>query len=202
VIPYFHNLVENGDGEGSAGSPTGARVFSADWFTIPQFTVVSYGAVGGFPGVLSPTVPINHGANFFAGGKAALSFTYRYIELPPISSSIDAGAVKYVLSADLGGFQSQDDNARVIAGFYDVNVVTLGITTTIGPVLAADRADVTGFRHVASAPAVVPAHAHWVYLEIDLTRVSAVGPYNDGYADNVSLILLPRAALFLPLVRR
>ncbi len=51
----------------------------------------------------------------------------------------------------------------------------------------------------------VPAHGWGALLEAapgGALRVSAVGPYNDGYADNVSLILLPRAALFLPLVRR
>jgi hypothetical protein len=47
----------------------------------------------------------------------------------------------------------------------------------------------------------VPAHARWAIVEVDMIRVSA-GTDNDGYADNISFVLLPEPAVWLPLARR
>ena len=70
----------------------------------------------------------------------------------------------------------------------------------LGPVLASDRGNLTGFRS-RSATGVVPAGTVWARVEVTLTQVSP-GAYNDGYADDVVLKLLPGVHLYLPLLRR
>jgi hypothetical protein len=72
--------------------------------------------------------------------------------------------------------------------------IGLGQAPTAGAATAADPAPVT----FTVNSAVVPAHAREALIEITLTRV--FGSYDDGYVDNVSLMLLPKVALFLPLV--
>jgi len=56
-----------------------------------------------------------------------------------------------------------------------------------------------GLLHRA-AGADVPMTTRTVLLYLTLTRVS--GSFNDGYADNISLVLTARATLFLPALRR
>ena len=193
------NLVVNGDAEASAGSPTGAHVGAPGWATSGEFTVVPYNAAGGFPSVPTDTVPANHGANFFAGGNVQVSIGSQDINLAPAAGSIDAGRVRFLLSADLGGFASQEDNATVYIQFLDGASHKIAPSFTIGPVTAAQRGKKTGLLPVNQA-GVVPANARTAFVLVTMTRVSNVGPYNDGYADNVSLVLsLP---VFLPLVNR
>ena len=54
--------------------------------------------------------------------------------------SIDAGTATYNLSAWLGGYYNQNDNARVTITFQTAAGVTVGTPVTIGPVILADRA--------------------------------------------------------------
>ncbi len=203
LFPYFRNLVLNGDAETSVGSSTGKMVGQIPWGAGGQFTPVAYGAgaPGGFPSVISHTVPANPGASFFAGGRVPASSGIQHITLPAINSSIDAGAVKFVLSADLGGFDNQDDYANVSAFFEDQSFAVVGVATSIGPLTAVQRGHQTGFVHVASGPVQVPVHARFLVISIGLVRVSP-GSDNDGCADNIAFVLLPPAAVFLPLVRR
>ncbi len=93
---FFHNLIFNGDAEASAGSPSGAFVGAPNWIPkVGQLTVVPYNAPGGFPSVPTDTVPINHGANFFAGGDAPTSTAYTLVALAPFTASLRANSVNY-----------------------------------------------------------------------------------------------------------
>ncbi len=77
----------------------------------------------------------------------------------------------------------------------------VALPVTIGPITAAQRGNHTGFVHV-TANGVVPAGTVWAEVDVTMTRVSLAGPYNDGYADNLSLVLLPSHPLFLPAMVR
>ena len=192
------NLVVNGDAEASAGSPSGAQVGVPVWATEGQFTVVPYNAPGGFPAVPTDTVPSNHGVNFFAGGNAALSLGQQFISLAAISPTVDAGGVHFLLSASLGGFGSQEDNALISLSFVDAHVHSLALYG-LGPVTAAQRGDKTGLLPLSLA-GVVPPGTRSVFVTLTLTRAPGPGSYDDGYADNLSLVLTDR--LYLPLVQR
>jgi hypothetical protein len=187
-LGYQHNLVRNGDAEAAAGSPSGASVGVPNWrAAAPQvsMTAVPYGASGGFPSPATDPVPIVHGVNFFAGGKSGIAVSIQDIDLSPLAANIDAGTVSYDSSADLGGFLDEEDNATVEYDFLD-HASNLLSQVILGPVTAGDRSGLTALLH-RDATGVLPAQTRTVEVFVTLTRVT--GPYNDGYADNVSLVL-------------
>jgi CSLREA domain-containing protein len=199
---YFRNLVRNGDAEAAAGSPSSpdpAFVAVPDWTNSGQLlTVVPYNTPGGFPSVPTDTVPANHGDNFFAGGLSGAAGGHQTIDLSPFAGFIDTGGVSYDFSAELGGYLDQGDNVQIEADFYDQGNA-LRTQAILGPVSTADRGNLTALLHRETS-ALVPAGTRSVTLYVTMTQVN--GPYNDGYADNISLLLLPPDALYLPLVER
>lgn len=198
LLQYNRNSIRNGAAENGAGSPTGAYIGTPNWVvTAGQFTAVPYDSPGGFPTAAQGLA--NHSYNFFAGGNAALSQANQTINVSSISTDINAGRVKYTLSADLGGYANQDDSATLTISFLDQFSMQLGSPVTIGPVLAAERGSVTGFRN-KSAGGSVPATTQTIKVEVAMTRGGIGGTYNDGYADNLSLVLSP--PLYLPLILR
>jgi len=92
------------------------------------------------------------------------------------------------LSGFLGGFHNQNDTATLTATFKDANGRSLG-TSKIGPVTARDRKSITGLlpRHATGS---IPPSTHTVVLELSMKRVEPY--YNDGYADNLTLVLNTR----------
>ena len=103
----------------------------------------------------------------------------------PETSAINAGNATFTLSAFLGGYSSQDDNAVLSLSFLGAGGGVLG-SAQIGPVLAGERNDATGLL-LRSATGVVPIGAQSVNVNLQMTRLA--GSYNDGYADNLSLVL-------------
>lgn len=91
----------------------------------------------------------------------------------------------YDLSAWLGGFSSQDDNAVLTLAFLDTDSAQLG-TASLGPVTEPDRGGNTGllFRDLMG---LVPVGTRSIDVTLTLTREE--GSYDDGYADNLSLVL-------------
>jgi hypothetical protein len=105
------------------------------------------------------------------------------------ASDIDAGQVGATLSGYLGGFSTQDDQAKVEVFFRGAGGVDLGspgADLQIGPVTAADRGGLTDllFRRADGA---VPPGTRSVLTRMTLTRFS--GSSDDAYADNLSLTL-------------
>ena len=102
-----------------------------------------------------------------------------------LALGIDAGGDSVTLSGFLGGFDGQDDNMSVTAFFLDSAHVSLGMLT-IGPVTEPDRDGVTTllFRSISGA---VPEGTRAIVIQMDSTRFE--GSYNDGYADNLSLVM-------------
>ena len=183
---FGRNLLRNGAAEEGAGGNGTAVVPAPGWTTTAgAFTVVQWGARASLPGAANPGPP-NRGMNFFAGGPGAVRSTARQsVDLAGAAAQIDAGGVTASLSGWLGGYIAEGDNAIVRAVFVDNNAVTLG-SIAIGPVTAADRANVMALLYRdGSVP--VPVGTRTIGVTVEFTRV--FGYYNDGYADNLALVL-------------
>ncbi|HEY8666138.1 MAG TPA: VCBS repeat-containing protein [Tepidisphaeraceae bacterium] len=176
------NLIENPGAEAGPGSFTGDDVIAAPgWTTEGGATVVQNGAKGTFlPG------PVDGGNNFFAGGQntdfSALSQT---IHVTSAAAIIDSGKANATLAGYLGGWQFQDDNVVVTATFKDGDGTILD-SVSIGPVLAADRNSQTSLLY-RRARATVPVGTRQIEVKMRFTREG--GTFDDGYADNLSLVL-------------
>ena len=184
------NLITNPGAEAAAGSSDGSTVAIPNWTTASGFTAIQYGASGGFPGTVVSTA-IGGGSNFFGGGpNSASSSAFQVIDVSASAAGIDTGNGTANLSGYLGGFDTQDDNMVVVAAFLSASNTQLG-TLTIGPVTAADRANVTTLL-LRSTSGAVPTGTRTIKVTMTATRLS--GTANDGYADNLSLTLdLPSA---------
>jgi hypothetical protein len=180
------NIVFNGDAEYNRGfDSNGEQQYAAGWNDPGPggVTLINYLAGNGFPSPSDPG-PTNRGANFFSGGTNATSTMTQRIDIGNLSTLIDEGGVDFELSAWLGGFSNQNDRATVIAHFLDASSVEIGVAQ-LAEVTATERGNVTKliFREVLGD---LPALTR--YVNIELTAIRAVSE-NDGYADNISLIL-------------
>jgi hypothetical protein len=187
AVPFNTNLIVNGDAESGVAVINDSTFNSVipGWAPIGNFTAVTYDAPGGFP-LSSDPGPASRGSNFFAGGPSnALSSASQSIDVSSSQSAIDAGAVSFSLEGFLGGFDEQGDNAVLTATFLDGTSLSLG-TASIGPVSNGDRGNATGllFRFTNG---ILPNGTRSIDLDLTMTRLQ--GSYNDGYADNLSLIL-------------
>jgi hypothetical protein len=142
-------------------------------------------ASGGFPSA-AISKAFKGGKAFFAGGNVALS-TATQTDSVPTSwlNQVQRRRVKAVLSARLGGYGGQQDNATVVAHFLDSGGVELK-TLQIGPVTVSARSGLTKFLP-RTANVAVPAQTQSITIVITATRVD--GQYNDAYVDNVSFVL-------------
>jgi hypothetical protein len=179
------NLLVNGDAEAGPGSGSGNDIEPVPgWFTTSAFTVVQYGA----PDFPTPAVSaaIGGGANFFAGGPDTFfSSATQTIDVSDLAPIIDAGGETTTLSGFLGGFDGQDDEMIVTASFLDSMAVTLG-AISIGPVTEPDRDGLTTllFRSISGT---IPEGTRFIQVQMDAMRIE--GSYDDGYADNLSLVV-------------
>jgi hypothetical protein len=181
------NLVRNGGAEIGAGAPDDQHaVVPPGWEVTSKFTEIRYGASGGFPDP-SAARAIGGGRQFFAGGTDNPRSTAVQTVSIPASwiRRIDRKHVSATLSADLGGFSGQRDQATVRASFLGRNSEALG-SIHVGPVASAGRGSATKLvPRTKTGP--VPAGTRSVKILITAARFD--GSYNDGYADNVSLVL-------------
>ncbi|HEX6777739.1 MAG TPA: hypothetical protein VF099_06030 [Ktedonobacterales bacterium] len=183
------NLIVNPGAENGAADPDGGTpVTTIPGWTIAggEFDVVQYQASSGnYPAVTDPG-PTDRGKNFFCGGPSDdVSTATQTIDVSKDALKLDTGLVGYVLSGWLGGFSDQDDNAALSIQFEDASGKALG-KAQIGPVLAADRNNVTGFLS-RTTTGKAPKGTRKIVVTLTMTRVS--GSANDGYADNLSLTL-------------
>jgi len=182
---FGHNLVVNGDAEANVGAASADQVVKpSGWTTTGEFTAVQYGISGGFPDDTSPG-PSNRGKNDFEGGNAPKSTATQTISLSSSAPVIAGGGVHYLFSAWLGGFSTQDGDATASVTFENGAGASLG-SASLGPVSAAQRNGVTGLLQ-RSHSGVVPKGTTKAVVTIVMTRYE--GEYNDGSADNISLVL-------------
>jgi len=183
---FGRNLVVNGNAEAGPGTPDTASTARPlpGWTPTGNFTAVRYGASGGV-GATDPGPP-DRGKNFFAGGPDnAASSAVQTIDVSTGAAAIDAGGVKFTLSAYVGGFSGQRDHAVITATFKDADGGKLA-AASIGPVTPEQRKGHTGLL-ARSASGTVPAKSRSIDVAIVSTRFE--GAYNDGYCDDVALVL-------------
>ncbi len=179
-------LVLNGGAEtGSAVSDSSSIAVPAGWTTTGHLTAVRYGAPGGFPDAASSKA-IAGGKQFFAGGPNAPVATASQVVTIPAAFRQAGLNVTAKLSAALGGYSSQKDDASVTATFLSSSGAKLG-TITVKPVSHTRRGDVT--KLVAGTRSGSLPHGT-SSIKIVVTARPLSGGYVDGYADNVSLHLL------------
>ena len=182
------NLIVNGDAEAGIGSSNGGLVTVPGWSTESNFTVVKYGASGGFPSATDPG-PANRGLNFFAGGENnGSSRATQTIDLSALSTEINTGASRYNLSGWVGGYESQNDHATLTAYFYSYTAYV--DFSSPGGGSTSDRGYRTGLLFL-DAEGFIPVNTTTVVIALDMTRDA--GSYNDGYADNLSFRVAPAA---------
>lgn len=188
-----NNLLINGDAEtGEAALSSYSQVEIPGWEISNRLTVLPYGMPGGFP-TLTNLGPENRGKQFFVGGPSnAVSTAFQTIILADLAPLIDAGQVKYKLSAYLGGIKGQEDHAKVEAVFKKADGIPTG-QISIGPVTLTDRNYDTQLL-LRSTTGLLPPGTRKVEVLVIVTRVN--GTYNDGLVDCVSLILAPRQQRF------
>ena len=99
---------------------------------------------------------------------------------------IDSHTVWFNFSAWIGGYLDQDDNAQLSLTFFNQTNQQIGNSTTLGPVLSADRGNITSllFRQVNG---LVPIGARSFTVLATITRL--FGTTNDGDIDNIALLL-------------
>ena len=182
---FGRNLVTNGGAEANVGAANSTQIVKpSGWTTTGQFTAVQYAIPGGFPDENSPG-PRHRGKNDFEGGNAAKSTATQTISLGPSLAVIKTGSVRYTFSAWLGGWSNQDDHGTATITFRNTSGASVG-SATLGPVTPEQRHDVTGLWY-RSITGMVPKAATQAQVTIVFTRFE--GSYNDGSADNISLVL-------------
>jgi len=183
------NLLANPGAELGTNSVDGFTVvYVPGWQATGEFTVVSYLTGNGFPVPTDPG-PTNRGDSFFAGGpNSDWSSASQWIDVSSLSSQVDTSGVACVLSGYLGGFHYQYDHAIFTAYFCGETSNTLG-SMMIGPITPADRPFRQTGLHRCQIAENLPIGTRAIKVVLEMIHFE--GDYNDGYADNLSLVLVP-----------
>jgi len=168
---YRQNLVVNGDAEAGMNG----------WTGYPDYNMVqsvNYGSNWVLP---SQPGPADRGSNMFAGlGQYAVGFQTLDLSVSTTTN------ISYSLSGWLGGWADQGDNALFYVQFLDDLDNEIG-SSAIGPVTPADRGNQTGLYY-REAAGFMPAGTRKLSFWLSMERL--VSGDNDGYADNLSFVLL------------
>ena len=133
----------------------------------------------------SSEAPPGSGSTFFGGDNTPFSGGSQRIDVSAIASQIDAGGVGYTASGAFGGYLTDNDSASLTVTFQDEAGLDLE-TVVLGGFTASDRGNLTGLLP-DSRTGAVPVGSRVVDVRLAMTR--AAGSSNDGYADDVSLVL-------------
>lgn len=191
-IGFGANLIFNGDAEYDRGfTDTQYDHAVSGWNDpgqgegTPTVTALEYGH-DYWNGMQTPAGS-DTGNNFFHGGRQAQSNMTQLIDVSQLAVAVDGGGVEYAFSALLGGLSGQDDNASVIARFLDGGGLEIG-SDALSAVLDTDRNGQTAilFRESLNS---LPIGTRRV--EIDLRFTRDAGLDSNGFADNLSFVLVP-----------
>jgi hypothetical protein len=176
--------------EAAAGKLAAARVVSA-WESVESNTPVLVQPWNGYSTDEGDHLPVpeNAGANYFLHGTigdVAVRTTLRQeIDLRKLRSAIKKGT-EYRLSAWIGGWKKQKDEARVRIAFLDEDGQQLS-EDTIGPVVAADRDNKNGLRQRQSE-GLIPAGSRRVVVEMIFDKEKG-GTVSDAAIDLLELVI-------------
>ncbi len=187
---FNSNLIVNSDAEAGGLGPTSNTVVAVPgWTTTSTFTIHQYGDSNYM--LYTDPGPSNRGNNFFYGGPGGTPSTgTQNIGVTGGAGLINTGNVSFALSGWFGGYDGQDDNAVLTASFLDANNILLG-SSSIGGVSSSDRNGASGLLFRASNGSV-PVGTQNINVLLTMTRLQ--GSDNDGYADNLSLVLTASTA--------
>ena len=178
------NLIFNGNAEYGRGRERASdNAGIGGWTDTGSMTVIRYDAPEGFPTADSPGPP-QRGSNFFCGGAAGESAMTQVIDIATLAALVDANLVSWELSGWFGGFAGQRDLASLTVIFLGTRGGELG-RARIGSVTASDRAGTTGLQHRSDTGMLPPGTRR---IEVRLLAEAGSGN-NDGYADELSLVL-------------
>jgi hypothetical protein len=186
--PMFgENLIANGDAERGPVGSSADNVAIGGWSDSGPMTILPYDFEDTSQAYLasSDPGPDDRGTRYFWGGIGASSTVSQTISLADIAYLVDLGVVTYDLSGWLGGFSVQNDQIQLTASFRNASNEEMAVAT-LRPVTAADRNFQTGLM-LREAGGAVPAGARSVLLTLTATRFA--GTANNGFADNLSLVL-------------
>ncbi|MDH6115312.1 hypothetical protein P3T36_006722 [Kitasatospora sp. MAP12-15] len=180
TVPIVNPGAETGACQSSMGTGTPAQA----WTLTNSPQQVCYGASGGYPtSAQGPTSPASPGNAFFDGGSTATASMTQNVSVADHAGQIAAGNLPYTLSAWIGGYATQGDNAGLTATFLSSSGASLG-TATLAPVTAAQRGNQTELLY-QSATGTVPAATASVKFTVNFTRQAGTG--DDGYIDNIAM---------------
>ncbi len=182
---YSVPIANPGAETGSCSSAGSGKSNVQDWTVTSKPQQVCYGASGFPTAAEGPQPPASPGNAFFGGGDDASATMTQTVSVSSQASYIATGAEPYSLSAWLGGYSSQADNAGLVATFLNSSGAPLG-TATLAPVTPAERGDTTELL-LESASGPVPVGTVSVKFTITCTREA--GTFNDGYADDIGMTL-------------
>ena len=189
AIPDGNVLVNSGGETGPAATDGSSNICPQGWTCHPMFpqtTLVRYGTTT-FPSA-AESARIGGRNNFFAGGPNNTLSGAEQIFGFETEPEFAAGAVQATFGGCLGGFQAQDDLARVLLTFMtaeDPDGVSPSHTVSPNGPTAAERGNKTTLLPV-SQTVQVPPTTRSIRFTVSFQR-TGVG-YNDGYADNLSLV--------------
>lgn len=135
----------------------------------------------GNPGTRANAYPGGSGSLIFDGGTVVSAHIYQHIAL-------DAPAHAFLwfdFSAYLGGWENQNDWSHADVLFYSAANALLAHHTLHGP-SAAERGSVSSLL-LRQTQGYVPESTTWLRVTLGMHRTA--GTNNDGYVDDVSLIL-------------
>jgi hypothetical protein len=177
------NLIANPGAESGLGANGDDVVKVPDWKATGGFTAAQYAWGGGDLSATTPG-PKDRGKNYFYGGPAAPRSTGTQV-IKIGTRGISSGKAHYGLSAWLGGYADQGDNAALYVKFENSTGASVG-SAAIKPVTAAQRHDNSELLFKQTTGSVPAATAE---IEVELVMVRKDGSDNDGMADNLSLSL-------------
>lgn len=119
----------------------------------------------------------------FDGGSTATASMSQTVSVSGQASRIATGTLPYSLSAWIGGYSTQGDNAGLVATFLNASGGSLG-TATLAPVTAAQRGNQTELVE-ETATGTVPIGTSSVTFTVNDTRQAGTG--DDGYVDNIAM---------------
>lgn len=181
------NLIKNGDAEEGLTvlfDEIEKRETPHRWIDVEgEMCISEYGKGAG--GELAEAEIRGEGENYFWGGKVSNSSIEQIVDVSEGSVWIDEHVVTFELSGVFGGYRKQNDRAFLLAEFLDKNGVVLD-SVQLGPVTNADRNNVTTmvFRETTGN---VPEGTQSISFQLNAIRVE--GTANDGYADDLSMVL-------------
>jgi len=184
---FNKNIIKNGDAEEGLAVPINGnetRQLPEHWTDVEgQMWISKYGEGAGRE--LAEADVRREGENYFWGGKNSNSTIEQMADVSPIQQEVDAGKVSYELSGLLGGYRSQSDRAKLVADFLDAGNDVIQ-STQIGFVTNMDRNNVTRMMRKVST-GTVPINTRTIRFR--LITVIEEGANNDGYADELSMVL-------------